>query len=197
MPIIIKGRHRPQKKSMDKTTQKITIGKIVNAVGLKGEVKIYSYSDRKERFEDLDSLIVTGKAKEKIYRIENIRYQKNMVIAKLAGVDDRNGAEALKNHDVNITENELPQLEEDAFYIKDLIGCTVFDEADGIAFGVIGDVLQNSAQDIYVIDLKQGGQALIPAVASFIRDVDIVGKAVTVRVIPGLLPDGKGGITEE
>ncbi len=182
---------------MDKTTQKITIGKIVNAVGLKGEVKIYSYSDRKERFEDLDSLIVTGKAKEKIYRIENIRYQKNMVIAKLAGVDDRNGAEALKNHDVNITEDELPQLEEDAFYIKDLIGCTVFDEADGIAFGVIGDVLQNSAQDIYVIDLKQGGQALIPAVASFIRDVDIVGKAVTVRVIPGLLPDGKGGITEE
>lgn len=196
MPIIIKGRHRPQK-SMDKTTQKITIGKIVNAVGLKGEVKIYSYSDRKERFEELDSLIVTGKAKEKIYRIENIRYQKNMVIAKLAGVDDRNGAETLKNHDVNITENELPQLEEDAFYIKDLIGCTVVDEADGIAFGVIGDVLQNSAQDIYVIDLKQGGQALIPAVASFIRDVDIVGKAVTVRVIPGLLPDGKGGITEE
>ena len=122
--------------------QKITIGKIVNAVGLKGEVRIYSYSDRKERFEELESLILTGKNGDRTYQVENIRYQKNMVIAKLAGVDDRNGAEALKDHDVNITESQLPDLEEDTFFIKDLIGCSVADEAGGRVFGVIEDVIQ-------------------------------------------------------
>lgn len=196
MPIIIKGAAQrenaaqmQQKMETKKDMQKITIGKIVNAVGLKGEVRIYSYSDRKERFEELESLILTGKNGDRTYQVENIRYQKNMVIAKLAGVDDRNGAEALKDHDVNITESQLPDLEEDTFFIKDLIGCSAADEAGGRVFGVIEDVIQNSAQDIYVIRLEQGGQAMIPAVGQFVREVDIKKKIVTIRVIPGLLPD--------
>ena len=90
---------------------------------------------------------------------------------------------------MNITESQLPDLEEDTFFIKDLIGCSVADEAGGRVFGVIEDVIQNSAQDIYVIRLEQGGQAMIPAVGQFVREVDIKKKIVTIRVIPGLLPD--------
>lgn len=171
--------------------EKIKIGKIVNAAALKGEVKIYHYSDYKERFEELGSVIVCGDGRgsdERQYEIENVRYQKDMVIAKLKGVDDRNAAESLKDFDVFITEEDLRELPEDTFYIRDLIGCEVIDGRDGKTLGQISDVLKTGAQDIYQVELAFGGQALIPAVAQFIEKVDIRQKTVVIKVIPGLIP---------
>ena len=171
--------------------EKIKIGKIVNAAALKGEVKIYHYSDYKERFEELDSVIVCGDRRgsdERQYEIENVRYQKDMVIAKLKGVNDRNAAESLKGFDVFITEEDLRELPEDTFYIRDLIGCEVIDGRDGKTLGQISDVLKTGAQDIYQVELAFGGQALIPAVAQFIEKVEIRQKTVVIKVIPGLIP---------
>lgn len=162
----------------------IKIGKIVNAVALRGEVKIYSYSDYKERFEELDRVMLKGGRE---LEIEKVRYQKNMAIVKFKGIDDRNAAEALKEQDVFITEDDLRELPEDTFYIRDLIGCTAQDADSGETIGVISDVLQNTAQDIYQIDLKKGGQALIPAVAQFVKEVDIAGKRVLLKLIPGFI----------
>ncbi len=186
MPIIINRRREPSD-GMEK--EKIIIGKIVNAVGLKGEVRIYSYSDRKERFGELESFILSGKGTDVRCKVEKVRYQKNMVIAKLAGIDDRGGAESLRDKYVAITEDELAELPEDTFYIKDLIGCRLINEETGGEIGVISDVIQNTAQDIYAADLPGGKTAMIPAVGEFIRRVDIKARTVTVRVIPGLLPD--------
>lgn len=170
--------------------EKIKIGKIVSAVALKGEVKIYHYSDYKERFEELDRIILSSAGKktaEREYEIEKVRYQKDMVIVKLRGVDDRNGAEALKDLDVLITEEDLRELPEDTFYIRDLIGCRVVDSRDMQTLGEISDVLQTGAQDIYQVELAGGGQALIPVVGQFIESVDIDEKTVVVKVIPGLI----------
>ena len=195
--------------------EKIKIGKIVNAVALKGEVKVYSYAGENDRFEKLDRIIAgssqsgssqegggqsgsgqEGGAKRAAckkpqsdmeFEIEKVRYQKNMVILKLRGVDDRNQAEALKDMDVFITEDDLEELPDDTFYVRDLIGCQVVDINDGKKLGVVSDLIQNSAQDIYQIDLAEGGQALIPAVEQFIKNVDIENKTITVSLIPGLI----------
>lgn len=190
--------------------EKIKIGKIVNAVGLKGEAKVYSYAGENDRFEKLDRIIAggsqsgsgqegggqSGGAKradckkpqsDMEFEIEKVRYQKNMVILKLRGVDDRNQAEALKDMDVFITEDDLEELPDDTFYVRDLIGCQVVDINDGKKLGVVSDLIQNSAQDIYQIDLAEGGQALIPAVEQFIKNVDIENKTITVSLIPGLI----------
>lgn len=179
--------------------ENIKIGKIVNAVGLRGEVKVYHYSDYKERFEELDEIIVERNAAKKHaaekHIIENVRYQKNMVILKLKDVDDRNAAEALKECDVYITEADLRQLPEDTFYVKDLIGCRVINVPSGSdgesseerIIGVITDVLQNSAQDIYQVKTEAGKEVLIPAVGEFIKEINISEKIVTVSLIPGFL----------
>ncbi len=71
----------------------INIGKIVNVVGLKGEVKVYNYSDYKERYEELDHIYLYEMKNLKEYKIEKVRYQKEMVILKLKGIDDRDMAE--------------------------------------------------------------------------------------------------------
>ena len=169
--------------------EKIKIGKIVNAVALRGEVKVYHYSDYKERFEELEEILVERKGKYTAYEIENVRYQKNTAILKLKGVDDRNAAEALKESDIYITEEDLRELPEDTFYVKDLIGCKVLNEENGAEIGVIKDVLQNSAQDIYQITLKNGKEALIPVVGEFVREVSIAEKYVKIHLIPGFIDE--------
>lgn len=167
--------------------EKIKIGQIVNAVALRGEVKIYNYSDYKERFEELDTVILEKGRTSKEYKIENVRYQKNMVIAKFKDVNDRNQAEALKDYDVMITEEDLRELPEDTFYIRDLIGCNVVDLNSETKVGVIKDVLQNTAQDIYQVETSEGKEVLIPAVAQFVKNVKIDEKIVEVTLIPGFL----------
>ena len=166
--------------------ERIKIGKIVNAVALRGEVKIYNYSDL-ERFEELDTVILANRKQSKQYRIENVRYQKNMVIVKFKGVNDRNQAEALKDYEVYITEEDLKELPEDTFYIRDLVGCIVKDAQTGSIIGTISDVLQNTAQDLYQVDMQGGKQVHIPAVAQFVKMVNIEEKVVEVSLIPGFL----------
>ena len=178
--------------------EKIKIGKIVNAVALRGEVKVYHYSDYKERFEELDEILVERNAARKhtveSYAIEGVRYQKDMAILKLKGVNDRNAAEALKDCDVYITEADLRELPQDTFYIRDLIGCSVINESDKSGegstasdIGVITDVLQNSAQDIYQVKTKSGKEVLIPAVSEFVKEINIDEKIVRVSLIPGFI----------
>ena len=169
--------------------EKIKIGKIVNAVALRGEVKVYSYSDRKERYEALKEILVEQKKGFTPYEIQNVRYQKNIVILKLRGVDDRNAAEALKERDIYITEADLPELPDDTFYVRDLMGCTVLDGRTGGKLGVIKEVLQGAAQDVYVITLLSGKETMIPAVAEFVKKVDMAQRIVTVALIPGFIDD--------
>lgn len=163
--------------------EKIKIGRIVNAVALRGEVKVYNYSGYRERYEELARIIVDDTP----YEIEKVRYQQQMVILKLAGVNDRNAAEAMKNRDVFITEDDLAELPEDTFYIRDLIGLSVIDEETGEAIGTIKDVLQPSSQDVYVVKLTAGGEAMIPAVSQFVRAVSLEEGFVKVHLIDGMI----------
>ncbi len=170
--------------------EKIKIAKIVNVVGIKGEVKLYNYSDYKERFEELDKVILVKKGAEKTYRIEKVRYQANMVILKLEGVSDRNTAETLRESDVFITEDDLRELPEDTYYLRDLIGMKVIDQGEYGEIGVLKDVIQNAAQDIYVVKTASGSEILIPAVKDFIAKVDLEAGIITTSLIPGFIDDG-------
>ena len=162
--------------------EKIKIGQIVNAVALKGEVKVYNYSDYKERYEEIDYVYVGDKKTE----IESVRYMKEMPIVKLKGANDRNAAEALKGKDLFIDETQLRELPEDTFYIRDLIGLDVKD-TDGKKIGTLTDVIQNSAQDLYEVKLEGGKKTLIPAVGEFIVDISLEDKCITVNLIEGFL----------
>lgn len=165
--------------------EKIKIGRIVNAVALRGEVKVYNYSGYRERYEELDRIIVDDTP----YEIEKVRYQQHMVILKLAGVDNRNAAEAMKNRDVFITEDDLRELPEDTFYIRDLIGLSVIDDDTEAVIGTIKDVLQPSSQDIYVVKLEKGGETMIPAVSQFVRKVSVEEGFVRVHLIEGMIEE--------
>ena len=161
--------------------EKIKIGKIVNAVGLKGEVKVYNYSDSEEIYEITPSIY----AGNNLLDIENVRMQKNMVILKLSGINDRNAAEAAKGTDLFITEADLPELEDGEFYVRDLIGMTITE--DGVILGTVTNVLQNTAQDVFEVERKNGKQLLIPRVDEFVLDIDLDTREIKVKLPEGLL----------
>lgn len=162
--------------------EKIKIGKIVNTVGLKGEVKVYNYSDSIEIYETIESIYV----EDRLTVIENVRAQKNMVILKLEGADDRNAAEALRGKELYITEDDLPELPEGQYYVRDLIGMSVTEE-DGNLLGHVTDVLQNTAQDIFEVESENGKKLLIPKVDQFVLDIDAEKREITIRLIEGML----------
>lgn len=162
--------------------EKIKIGKIVNTVGLKGEVKVYNYSDSIEIYETIESIYV----EDRLTVIENVRAQKNMVILKLEGADDRNAAEALRGKELYITEDDLPELPEGQYYVRDLIGMSVTEE-DGNLLGHVTDVLQNTAQDIFEVESENGKKLLIPKVDQFVLDIDAEKREITVRLIEGMM----------
>lgn len=162
--------------------EKIKIGKIVNTVGLKGEVKVYNYSDSIEIYETIESIYV----EDRLTVIENVRAQKNMVILKLEGADDRNAAEALRGKELYITEDDLPELPEGQYYVRDLIGMSVTEE-DGNLLGHVTDVLQNTAQDIFEVESENGKKLLIPKVDQFVLNIDAEKREITVRLIEGML----------
>lgn len=167
--------------------EKIKIAKIVNSVGLKGEVKLYNYSDSGERYKDIDEIILMKGSTELKKKIKNVRFSGAMVILKLEGTDDRNAADALRDFDVFITEGDLRELPEDEFYIRDLVGLEVIDTGRYGKIGVLSDVIQNSAQDVYVITTNDGREIMIPAVREFIEEVDIENGIIKTKLIQGFI----------
>jgi 16S rRNA processing protein RimM len=162
-------------------TERIEIGKIVAPVGLRGEVKIYPYSENAERFAPGAELSVDGT----LMSIEGSRFVKSLPIVKLAGVESRDEAEALRGLPLFTDALTLAPLPEGEWYVRDLIGCDVLDEA-GECLGMIADVRQNGAQDLYEIATQDGRTFLLPAVEAFVLNVDPAAKRVTARVPAGL-----------
>jgi len=158
------------------------LGQIVNAVGLKGENRVYPYTDYKERFEELKQLYI----EDEIYEIEKVRYMGQMVIIKFVGISDRNAAEALKGKYLYIDRENARKLDEDEYFVADLIGMKVQDGA-GNPVGTLSDVIQNSAQDVYEIELPDGKKFMIPAVGEFILDVDMDSRIMVVKLIEGMI----------
>lgn len=156
-------------------------GKIVTTHGVRGEVKIMPYTDSPELLCEFDRLFI-GKDKSELY-IERARVAKNMVIAKIEGVDTVEAAEKYRNKILFMHRDDL-ELDEDTYFIQDLIDMEVQDADSGFVYGKITDVLQNGANDVYVI--KGDREYLVPAIPDVIISTDIDGNIMQIRPLDGL-----------
>ncbi len=157
-------------------------GKIVNTHGIKGEVKIMPYTDIPEILCEFERLFI-GNDKSEII-IERSRVAKNMVIAKLEGVNTPEEAEKFRNKILYMHRDDL-ELDEDTYFIEDLIGIEVKDADTGFVYGKITDVMQTGANDVYVVE-GNGREYLIPAIADVVISTDIDANLMTIRALEGL-----------
>lgn len=156
-------------------------GKIVTTHGIRGEVKIMPYTDTPELLCEFDRLFM-GKNHTEII-IEKSRVFKNMVIAKIEGIDTPEDAEKLRNKMLYMHRDDL-ELDENTYFIQDLIGMEVKDNENGFIYGKIIDVMQTGANDVYVI---QGDREyLIPAIPDVVISTDIDNDIMLIKPLEGL-----------
>lgn len=164
----------------------LEIGQIVNTNGLKGFLKVKPLTDDITRFEDLETIYIQ-KAKELIeFKIQDVKYNKNMVLLKLEGIDDITEAEKYKNCYIKINREDAVELEEDSYFIVDIIGSEVFTE-EGEDLGKVVDVLQTGSNDVYTVKTLDGKEILLPAIEDVIKNVDIENKKIVIHLMEGLI----------
>lgn len=166
----------------------LEVGKIINTHGLKGEVKVASWTDFPQDFEKLDFVIAKKRSGEEQLGIKNIKYQKNNLIIKFDGIDTIEQAELYKNTILTVPKEALGELPEGVYYIADLIGCTVYN-VEGGEIGVLNDVFSTGSNDVY--DIKRNGakNLYLPIIDGVVEDVDIESKKITVNIPEGMEDD--------
>lgn len=164
----------------------LKVGVITTTHGVRGEVKVYPTTDEPERFLDLEYVLLdTGKELRRL-DIKNVRFFKNLVILKFDGIDNINDIEKYKGRDLWIPREEAQELDEDEYYIADLLGMKVLLE-DGSEFGILKNVMETGANDVYIVDSVEHGEVLLPAIKECILDADIETNTMTVHLMKGLL----------
>lgn len=159
----------------------IEFGKIVNTHGIKGEVKIYSYTDNPENILKLKNVYIENVK----YDIEKIRYTSNMFVIKIKGIDSIENTTTIMNKEIyrKVENKEFENNQE--FFVKDLIGIEIFDESD-IYIGKLKEVLNTGANDVYVITREKKDELLLPAIKQVVKQIDIKGRKMIVNVMEGL-----------
>ena len=161
--------------------QFLEIGQIVNTFGIKGMVKVKAFTDYIERFSELKEVLID----EKEYKIQEVKYHKNMVLLQLEGITKIEEAEKLKNEYLKIKrENAIP-LEEDTYFVVDLIGLNVYSDENEY-LGELIDIFNTGSNDIYVVRREGKPQLLLPAIKDVIKQIDIENKKIIVHLIKGL-----------
>lgn len=164
---------------------RLEVGKIVNTHGLRGEVKIVTWTDYPEVFENLEYVYAKKKKEELKLSIKQIKYQKNNIIVKFSEINSIDEAETFKNCVLTAEREMLGELPEGTYYIADLIGCEVFDEEDK-HLGKVSDVFNTGANDIYAVSAPERKDLLIPVTDETVISVDIENKKIIVNLPEGL-----------
>ena len=166
--------------------QLLQVGVITQPHGVRGEVKVFPTTDDPVRFKKLKKVILdTGKEKLDL-EVEHVKFFKQFVIVKFKEFDNINDIERYKRGPLLVTRENAVPLEEDEYFVADMIGMKVITE-DGTEFGTLSDVMETGANDVYVIDSKEHGEVLMPAIKECVLNVDMESGIITVHLMNGLI----------
>lgn len=170
----------------------LAVGKIVGVHGLRGELKVELYTDFPERFEEGITLWAGRGGDDELdpVTVAGARLHKNLLLLHLDGVLNREDGEALRGTWLFVDEEEAVELDDDTFFVHDILGLQVVTDA-GAVLGRISDVLFTGANEVYVVSGAglPTGELLLPATDEVIRSVVLETGVMTVHLIPGLLDD--------
>ena len=153
--------------------KKIYLGKITGAHGIKGWLKIQSFSSPPENILNYPSWIINNQGEEDFYSIEQGRKQNNKIVVKLEKIDDRNTAESLINSKIQILRSDLPKLSNENYYWSDLVGLSVLNSEEKV-IGKIESLIETGANDVMVIITLKDERILIPFVMhEIIKEVNV------------------------
>ncbi|MBO5390188.1 MAG: 16S rRNA processing protein RimM [Lachnospiraceae bacterium] len=161
------------------------IGVITSTHGLKGEVKVFPTTDDVNRFKKLKKCILRTPKGDMEVEKKSCKFFKNMVILSFKEFQDINEIEKYKNCELYVRREDAMPLDEDEFYIADVIGMDVYEENKKL--GELEDVLQTGANDVFVVRLTDGKELLLPVIKQCVLDIDYESRKVMVKLMKGML----------
>ncbi len=164
----------------------LKVGVISSTHGLKGEVKVFPTTDDVKRFRQLKEVLLDAGDEKTVLQIEQVKFFKQFVILKFKGIDDIEDVQKYKGKDLLVTRENAVELKKDEYFIADLIGVSVISDDNSLR-GILKDVIQTGANDVYVIDLEDRRQLLLPAIKECVLMVDLDENIMKIHVLDGLL----------
>ena len=160
----------------------LRVGVISSSHGVRGEAKIFPTTDDVQRFKKLKTCILDTGRECKELHIESVKFFKQMVILKFKEITSIDELMPYKGKDLLVTRDQAVKLEENEYFICDLIGLRVVTD-EGEDFGVLTDVIQTGANDVYEVKRPDGKEVLLPVIDECILDVDLEKQQVTAHII--------------
>lgn len=164
----------------------ISIGRIVGTHGYKGTIKVESLTDFPQRFLDIKKVILSQGKKATEMMVESSGQYKGLILMKVEGIESKEEAQLYRNALLCVREEEIYPLPEGYYYHFQLVGLAVYDSEKGY-LGVIKEVLETGANDVYVVDSEAHGEILIPAIKQVVLEVDLTAKKMQVKLLEGLV----------
>ena len=163
-----------------KNDKNVFVGKVSSPHGIKGWVKVISYTDPLENILSYKEWFIINEGGKKIFAIEDFRIQGKKIIVKLDGIQDRNSAEDLKNKEILVSRIELPKLEKNTYYWNDLLDLAVLDKK-GKQIGKVDSLFETGSNDVLVIVNENKERFLVPFIMEeVIRKVDLVKEFISI-----------------
>lgn len=166
--------------------QFLQVGVISSTHGVRGEVKVFPTTDDANRFRKLKTVILDTGREYLTLEIEGVKFFKQFVILKFKGIDNINEIEKYKGRSLLVDREHAVKLKENEYFVADMIGISVFTE-DGKPFGILKDVMETGANDVYIIESPEYGEVLIPAIRQCILEVDIENQRMVIHLMEGLV----------
>ena len=166
-----------------------TVGKLVNTQGIRGEVRIISETDfPEERYRKGQELYLFHPSfpQPKPLTVASSRPHKNFYILSFEGITSINEVEKFKGGVLKVRAEDRGELEEGEFYFQDIIGCEVFTD-EGERLGIVKEILQPGANDVWVVKPDKGRDILLPYIDPVVREINVADKRITVHLLPGLV----------
>lgn len=164
----------------------LRVGVIANTHGVHGEVKVYPTTDDIHRFKKLKQVILDTGKEQKELEVVGVKFFKNLAILKFKGIDSINDIEKYKGKDLLVTREHAVKLKKDEYFICDLIGCQVVTEDDTM-IGKLTEVLQTAANDVFVVQVADKKEILVPYIDDCVKEVSMEDKKVIVHLLPGMM----------
>ncbi len=171
---------------MSDQEERIPVGKIIGTHGIKGVLRVFSYSGNIESLQCASTVSLTGGDNRVTeYGVSGVSSHGTVFLLSLAGFSDINQVLSLVGAEICLKRSQFPPTEEDEYYWRDLMGLSVFTD-QGVQLGTLVDIFETGSNDIYVVRNEER-EYLIPAIADVISHVDVVGKRMVITPLDGLL----------
>lgn len=166
--------------------EEFQIGVITQTHGIKGEVKVFPTTDDVKRFKRLEKVTIDSGKKRFEAEIESVKFFKQFVILKFKGFDTIEDIQLYKQAKLLVDREHAVRLRKDEYFVADLIGTKVVSD-EGTELGVMTDVVETGANDVYVVKNSEGEEILFPAIKDCVKEVDLENGVITLHVMDGLL----------